>query len=776
MSSRAASFLGTLSLSLLTFGCSGGTSTDDGVGDEPPFTGASFLGATQDRDVDPTGRTLFVEFDGAMNTQDLETLSNYTVSGAVVQSASQVEPNEVQLTLNVPAVPGDALLTIAPGMRDATGDLSAGTSLSELVSTDTTAPTAASISGVAVSGINNDSATITFSDCMVAEDVERVSSWNIESPLGTPLDLDRAVVTYDADSLSATLTFGGGQNLTTGAELSAVLTTMRDIGGNTIEATAFGAGAVQTEVGGDTQAPQLLSVFPGETPGTLVYVFDEPVQFVETADLIASVPVSGTRFTFTEASAPGVLITADSSISVINELAAEVAFSVAPEVGDTASVFGVVDLAGNPMLPAVDFTVEVRNPNGPDLFMGSTELIAVEGERNDILRVTFDTDMHPSRLFDFQAYGLLLGFFVDTMGAKPSFDGAREVTFLLRGPTDHDIQTASTYILAAALTSSRQGVLINGTTQESGVIPTGDSAAPTLTSARIAPLSATGLIVEFSEALKESSSLVNARYTLDGAEATSTTLISPRVIALEFAQPPSIGQTLTVAATALEDRAGNSAASSADVAVQAADSSAPNVTGVTATAVSGSASDLVVITFNELIDPSSVADPSTLSVTVGGSTVSLAGSELFYQSSANTLTAELPSTLKLPFGQALTLNVGEIADPSGNAAQAAPVPAMVGGDSVAPTGLAAFVNYRVSTSGNVIEVTPNESLRAEASGADSWFASGGQTIEAVEAIGLERLRVTLDAPLGASETLTLTGATDLAGNISGAALVVDPME
>lgn len=763
-----------LAVGLLGFGCSKGSSNGGDAG-EPPTVGASFLGATQDREFDETGQVLVIEFDGAMHTGDAETVANYALTGLTVLSAEQIEPTKVRLTVDGPAVPGDALLTITPGMRDAESDLSPGVIRSKVTSTDTVAPAAARISGVAVSGINNDQATVHFTDSMVAADATCVSSWNIESPIGTPVDLDRAVVSYDEETLSATLTLGGDQNLTTGIEISAVLTTMRDIGGNTIEAAAFGAGAIVSEVAGDTAGPTLLSVFPGETPNTLIYVFDEPVSFVETADLLASVPVSGTRLSLFEASAPLVEIAPVSSTSILDGLGAEVTFAVAPEVGDTTAVYGVTDLAGNPMLPVAGVSVEARDPQSPDLFIGSTELIAVEGERNDLFRLTFDTDLHPHGLFEWYQYGLLAGFFVNTHGAKASFDGAREVTFLLRGPADHEFQLASTYQMAVARLRSRQGVEIDGTAYEFVVTPTGDSAPPTLTAARLAPSDPMALVVEFSEALGLDPGADAAQFSLDGTVPTSAAFLSPRVVTLGFAATPTAGQTLTVAVPALSDRAGNSAVSSASTAVQAADTAPPAITAVIATAVSDGPDELVV-TFDELIDPASFDDPDALSVTVGGSTVSLAGSELTYQSSGNTLTADLPGTLQLPFGEALVFSMSRLLDVSGNVALAETSATTVIGDQVAPSGLEAFVNFRADSTGDTIEVTPSESLRAAATGPSAWTASGGQSVEGVVAIGFDRFRVSLDAPLGANETLTLTDATDHAGNVAAAPLIVDPIE
>lgn len=771
ISAHAAAPLGAL---FLLTACSGGSA--GAPPDGPPILGAALLGATQDRDVDPMGSTLIVEFDRAMNTEDVETPDHYGVTSAAVLAAVQIEPQKVRLTLSGPVLPGETLLIVEPGMRDAEGRASEGTTGRAITSTDVDPPEAARIAGVTVAGLNNDSATIEFSDQMVASDVERVDSWNLESPLGTPVDLSRALIEYDEQARCATITLGGGQNLTTGVEISAVLSTMRDIGGNEIEATSFGSDAVTSLVVGDTVAPRLLSVYPGETANTLRFIFDEPVQFVRTVDLVASVPVWGTRVELDLASAPGFAQLPVSSRSIIDKLGAEVTFSVAPTPGDLASIAGVADLAGNVMLPVQGAVVEVRDPDGPDLFVGSTELIAYEGERNDLFRITFDRPLHPDGLFLDYRYGLLENFFVNTLGAKASFDGDREITFLLRGPIDHEVQTAHTYLLAIVQNMSRQGVPIETTAYEYVVTPTGDSTGPSLSEARVSPSNPNGLVVQFSEALAEAQAAATAAYDLDGAAPLSATFLSPRVVALEFSLPPTLGQTLTIQTAALRDRAGNQALAPATVTVQAADTTPPTIANVMATANPGTESDVIVLEFSELIDPASIPDPSSISVSVGASMATLNGAELFYQSAGNTLTAELADTLLLPFGDALTIEITGITDVAGNASAPLSGVAIVGGDQTAPSRLAAFVNYREDVAGTVIEVTPDEPLRPAATGTSAWSASGGQGVLDVTALGFDRFRLTLTAPLGTGDTLTLTGATDLAGNVAIGALAVDPIE
>ncbi|QDV07949.1 hypothetical protein Poly30_34850 [Planctomycetes bacterium Poly30] len=759
---------------LLLTACSGG-SVDDTPG-EPPLVGAALVGATQDRDFDPSGATLVVEFDGAMNTEDMETASHFGVTSGAVLSAVQIEPSKVRLTLSAPVLPGETLVIVEPGMRDAQGRASEGTTGRAITSTDVDPPVAARIAGVTVSGLNNDQATVEFDDLMVAPDVVRVDSWNLESPVGSPVDLSRAIIEYDEAARRATITLGGGQNLTTGAEISAVLTTMRDVGGNTIASTSFGSDAVSSLVIGDTVAPRLLSVFPGEAANTLRFVFDEPVQFVRTTDLISSTPIHGTRVELVQASAPGVTQQPIASSSVIDKLGAEVTFSVAPQAGDLATIAGVADLAGNVMLPVLEAVVEARDPIGPGLFVGSTELIAYEGERNDVFRMTFDKPLHPDGLFLDYRYGLLEYFFVNTLGAKASFDGDREITFLLRGPIDHEILVNSRYLLAVVGNRSRQGVPIETTTYEYVVTPTGDTTPPSLTAARLSPTSPNLVLVEFSEALGEAEAVALTGYALDGAAPTSASLVSPRVVALDFPSAPVLGQTLTVQASVLRDRARNQASALASVAVQGADTVPPSITGVSATAKPGTEADEIVLQFSELIDPDSVLDPASILVTVGSSTATLEGAELIYQSSGNTLTAELPDSLLLPFGEALNVEVADLRDVAGNVATAASGAATVAGDHAEPSSLAAFVNYRESTAGTVIEVTPNEPLRAAATGAGAWSASGGQGVLEVMALGFDRFRLTLSAPLAPNDTLSLNGATDLAGNTASGALTVDPVE
>lgn len=774
---RSPSVLSVLAAGLVITGCSGSSSPDGDGGDAggPSASGAAVTGAIQDRTFDPTGSTLIVAFEAGIEQADAEDETFYTVSTRTVVSAVQVSPSLVRLTLDGTAVPGDVTLSVSEGIQDLEGETSPGVQSLSIESTDTTAPAATSLSAMAISGMDNDQVEIVFDDDMVEADVENVSRWSIESPLGTPVDLSGAEVSYASTDRKATLTLEGGQNLQTSDSVTVIVTSVRDIAGNTIESTTFGVDAISSSVQGDAVAPRLLSAYPGATANTMRLVFDEPVKFVETADLIGSVPIAGTRFTFEEASAPGVDVSGLGSTSVIQGLGAEVTFAVAPEAGDTVTVFGVADLAGNVMAPAIAFPVEARDDTPPEILGGGVTLTAVEGERNDLFTVQFDRPVHPMGLYDTERYGLLFGFFETLSGASGTWNGSDQIQFLLEGETDHDVQAGGTYALAVVRIQSLQGVPVDEISQEGNIVAAGDAAPPSIVSARLHPSLAGVVLVEFSEAVSTDLAAVAASFQIAGQAATSAQVLFPRVVSVTFGSTPAIGAVLDVSSTALTDRAGNEAVSAAAVSIQAADNAAPGM-AASAEAIPGTARDLITVQFTESMDLDNLLDPATWSGAQDGSPLSFEGAKFSYASSGRTLSIALPDSVYLQTGATVTLTAASIVDVAGNEAASVSSTATVTGDSTAPSGLSAFVNFREATDGTVVDILPNEGLDGSTANALEWTASGGQAVLSAEAITPDRIRVTLDAALGPADTLTLLSVKDLAGNDSGGTLAVDPAE
>lgn len=756
-------------------GCSG-SSGDSGDGGDPPALGALVTGATQDRTFDPAGRTLEVAFDRDILQADAETTAFYSVTGAIVTAATQLTGSTVRVSVDSVVVPGDRVLTVAPGIRDTAGEVSPGAAMQAIDSTDTTEPDAASISGLTVSGSNNDVVTVVFTDDMVAAEVENPAHWALECPLGTPVDTAGATVTYDAANRTAALTVRASESLETGATVSAVFNTMRDIGGNVVRTTAFGTSAVVSVVTGDVTPPTLVSAAPGDGASTLRLLFDEPVKYVETADLLVSSPTSGTRFGFRPAIGPGNHFLATESTVILGGLGVEVTFPVAPGAGDMATAFGLADLAGNLIEPVDFFPVVARDAVEPALFTGSTTLTAVEGENNDIVTVQFDRPMHPFGLFEDFNYGLLLGFFVDMGGAERSWNGTDTVTFALNGDLDHNVQQGETYILAVASLLSSQGVRVGGTSQESNIVAGGDSTPASVQSATLDPTVAEAVVVTFSEAMDTNQMVATANYSLPGRTVVSAVSVGPRTVRVTLDTAPLVSEVLTVTANGQTDRAGNSAAATANVAVTAADSSGPSVAGFTAVAVPGDGDDMATVTFSELVDPAGALDPSSYSITAGGAAVDLTGASLSYASSTSTVTLRLARGVHLPFGASASVTVTGVVDTSGNAGVPAPFGATVGGDGTGPSALTGFLDLRSSATGSMVIVGVDGDLGPSADQTSSWSASGGQSVLGVSRLGGGRFRVSLDGPLGAADTVTLTGAADFAGNPAAGPLVVDPVD
>lgn len=754
-------------------GSDGGTEPPD---DDPPEVGAAVTGAVQDRAGDPSGATLLVTFDEELLQADAETTSFYSVGTLNVTGATLVAPSIVRLSLDGAAVPGDVTLSVSAGLRDEDGTPSAASGAVTITSTDSIAPAATGLTAEAITGGDNDVVVVGFDDDMVESDVESVVRWSLESPIGASVDLMGATVEYDAPTRAATLTLAGGQNLETSDDIAVVLTSVRDVGGNTIEATSFGIDAVTGQVDGDVDAPELLVVYPGATANTLVYVFDEPVKFIETADLIGQVPVSGTRFTFAEASAPTIEIAAAASTSVLNGLGAEVTFAVQPEVSDAASLFGVTDLAGNPVQPVNDAGVIARDLTPPEIAPGGVTLTAVEGERNDVMEVVFDRPVHPQGLLDTERYGLLFGFFEDLRGTTGVWDGNDRVTFVLEGETDHTIQTGGTYILAVVRFLSMQGASVDEITTEGSIVAGGDAAAPSLVSARLHPAASTDVFVEFSEAIRSDVASVASAFEVGGQTATAVTLLSPRVVRATFPGAVGLGASLDVGVAALTDLAGNAAASTASASVQAADAAAPTLATLSADAVDGSAADQLTFTLSESVDLAQALLPGNYSATQNGQPLDLTGSTLRYSSVDRSIELTLPPTSHLVTGASVQLTANVLTDHAGNQALNDAILATVTGDSTAPTLFEGFVNFRESVTSTVVDVTFDEALDASANDTLAWSASGGQTVTDVERLAPERVRLTLSAALGASETITLTGATDLAGNAAAGPIAFDPAE
>jgi hypothetical protein len=285
---------------LFTASCSSSSSTT------PDTTAPAISSVTQNRSFDPTGLTVDVLWNEAVEMTSANTTANYTVSVGTISSATlQPDNRTVRLVMAALAVPGDITYgSIAAGVTDTTGnELAAPITGVALVADDTTAATAA-FAGVTVAGANNDQFTVLFGDTMIETEVEDVTNWTVESPVGTAFDLTNATFTYvEADNtvtvdLGATVPGISGtdsNNLQTGEVVRLTFTGVRDLSGNDVAATATDGVAA-----GDNMPPTADSVWADGISDELTVRFSEPVKPVAFGDLYTTGLNAGARFHLTD--------------------------------------------------------------------------------------------------------------------------------------------------------------------------------------------------------------------------------------------------------------------------------------------------------------------------------------------------------------------------------------------------------------------------------------------------------------------------------------------
>jgi hypothetical protein len=725
---------------------------------------------TQNRNFDPSGRTLDVEFDEDLDEASAETLVNWAVSGTqVLQTADLLAGgNVVRLVFDAAVIPGDHTLSV-DAIADLAGNTMPGPQLALAVGTsDSVPPDLVRASARAVEGIDDDVVLVTFDDDMLEAEVEDVGHWSFESPVGTPISLATSTADYNPATRVARLVLHGW-SLRRFDDFSIGFTNVRDLGGNVIQSSQL-TGDVRSE----TNPPELVSValYAG-VPDALNIGFSEPCAQLD--DLYdATLNPDGTRYVLRAAG--GAFLANAISATPINDFQdVLVQFGVVVGPTDTVDVFGVEDLAGNPLFPVLATPSVAADGTVPDLAAGLSTLTAFSGESNDVITIVFDRPMSPYGLLQTANYTISSGGNdVDLTGAELEFDGTSTVTIRLGSGPYADLQTGAAYDITVEGAWSAQGVQIAPGSTDAGLVCGGDAVAPGVLAgdARVDPAVADALIVAFTEAVDESDAEDPSHYDLNaGNLATAAELIGPRHVRVTFGVTPLAGDTLQFTAT---DLAGNT--STASLAVTAADTTPPLIVSVAGTLSAGWGGDTVSVIFNEPVDYATALSPGSYQIQTGATVLSLVGATFRYASATDTVTIELAGGQELVTGAALLVTVAGVADVAGNAMPASiQVGGPTSGDATDPDFDGAFVNLRADPSGTVVDVRFSEDVdETFLTTTGNWTATG-TSVSAVEVLERDHCRVTLTAALGAAGTLGLTGLPDVAGNVAGA-LTVDPLE
>lgn len=746
-------------------------------GDEPldvdgePFT-ASFSGtvagdatapvpltAVQRRNLDTWGRTIDVRFGEDLDETSAEDVNNWSIPGLNVQSATLVAMRVVRLVFDDTAVPGDVTISIS-GVTDLAGNTMVAVPAQSFTSSDLRPPAGVSSIAEAIEGLDNDTLYVSFDDRLIQSEIEDGANWVLESPIGTVLDMSNASIAYDTAARTATVTLGAatGIDLQTDTDYSLSWVGVRDLGGNSISSATL-TGEVDAEV----LLPSVVAAYVDAlAPNSLYVRFSEPCQQL---DDIAGL----TEFQVFDNSGllKGVALNA---IPEAGGLRVELVFGFALIAGsDTLALRGVLDAAGNPLFSVTDIALESEYGLAPTLDTFQSTFTAVEGERNDVIELVFDRPMSPWTLLDPARFDIELGGLdLDLSSATFTFDGQSTVTIALDGPGAPDLESGASYDITLHDVYSAQGVYADPNIVYS-VIAGGDASGPSLPAgwARLDASSSTDtLLVVFSEALETVSAENVGNYLLNGATAPdSVELIDWRTVRLVFSGGVIVGDTLDFSGVA--DLAGNVGVGTR--AVSAADVNGPVVVSAQALSVAGPGGDRVEVEFSRPLELGEALSVSNWTLTMGSYSYDLTDARLRWSSSDFTVVIELPVGQELEFGATVTVGASGLTDLAGLAlSPAASLNVAVQGDSTAPDFAAAFVNYRVSASGTVVDVVFDEAVApAFALDAFNWVASNGALVLGVEQRSPDYFRLELSLGLAPGDTLELNGLPDLAGNSSG---------
>jgi hypothetical protein len=731
---------------------------------------------TQNRVADTSGKTLDVTFTEDVDPTTATNAANYTFTPALtVNTASVVAGNLVRLQTDSVALPGDYTLTVAQAVSDPAGnDLGSAFGPAGFPSTDVSAPSAIAVSGTAVEGAENDQISVLFDDDMVPAEVQDVSNWTLESPIGTPVSLAGSTVTYSASGGVATLALDapGATALVRSFDLQVDFSGMRDLGGNSVVATPITATVV-----GESNRPGLEAAFINAGTGDEVTLrFSEPMRRLTDVFDAVSNP-AGVKYIVTDA-ATGAPLAPVSVAEVDGGLGVVLSFGAVIDPASTVDVVGLVDLAGNVLFPVLASALEAEVTDVPAI--STVTFLAVEGTDNDQISVTFNHPMSAWGITSSDSYSCTdsAAGVVPLTDATFSFDGADTVTINLAAASNVDLQSALSYELTLEASPTRPlrtkwGTVLPISSASPLTAVTGDVSAgpsPITSLAIVDPSSTENAFVIFSESVEAVAAVDPLNYTYGGGTvATSAVLVDPRVVQVTFAGV-TVAPANSVDVNALVvDTAGNASTGVVSLAVTA-DTTVPTITSSTAVIAPGFGGDYVDVAFDEALDPATATLSGNYVLTNGSETLRLLG--VIHDSEANSVRLLVDD---MPEGATIITTVQGIADFAGNGF-AAPVasPAVAGGDVTTPGISGGVINFWWDAAGTTVDVRFSEDVDYSfAEVFANWSTSGTVTVTATEAIGIDHVRLTLSAPLGPGETVELqAGLSDAAGNVAGSLSIV----
>ncbi|MBI4575084.1 MAG: Ig-like domain-containing protein, partial [Planctomycetes bacterium] len=737
--------------------------------------GPTVLRAVQDTAADPTGATLQLRFDEAVEATTAGSASSYASSGPATASAALLfDAQSVRVRLQSPATPGVTTLAVQ-GVKDLAGNLMAPATSLAVAAPDTTPPGLAQVAAESVPGGPPDEVRVRYDEPVDAVDAVDAARYALESPTGTPLSLSGAGLSYDTAAQTARLQLSGA-SLAAGASFQVRVTGVRDVFGNAMGSTAAGGTVTTAFAGLDAEPPRIAGAsarsVSGPSNDTVQVVYDEEVDSSAAATLAsyrlesptgAQRDLTGSRVAY-DAATRTATITLDAPAGGV---------TLATGASFTVLVDGVRDAAGNPVYPGTSRAGKVEGDATPPRVTGAVQDLGLDPTARTVA-VDFDEAVDAAAAGAPGSYSLGTGG-PATVSATPQAGGTRVLLAFASAvlPGRDTLTVKDVRDLA--------GNVIVTTAQ---ALSSTDGTPPTL--AGLAARSASGaandtVVVTYSEPVVESDAVARSNFVLESptgtvldlgtadlrydaaARATAITLGGGRPVDLRT------GASATVRLTAVRDLAGNALAAGAAASSQVAgDATPPAIASSAATAVSGAANDTIAVVYDEDVEAAGASDPASYALEQPtGAARPLATATASYDAATRTATLTLGGGSPVDLstragGDSYTVRVSGVRDLAGNAAAGVSSSGTVGGDRAPPT-----VARAVQVAPDTVDVAFSEVVSAASVLAAGFAATGGApaTTSATLLAGGTAVRVVFAAAFPGTGTLEVQGVSDLAGNL-----------
>ena len=519
-------------------------------------TAPFILGVTQNTAIDPLGHTVDIAFSEIVDTNTALSTFNYVANyvggpGNPLLAVPVGNGDTVRVTFPQPVVPGQETVDVQ-SVEDLAGNEMTASLAIATSPDDAIGPQIASVSVAAVSGIFNDTVTISFDEQVLLSGAQDLSNYSLQSPVGNAIAFGAGTqLLYDQNSRTATLVLSSMSvetNLQTGADFLLSLSNIRDVAGNALQ-----SGPQSGVVTGDATGPQIIN--PGvlqktsvnPTGSTVDVSFDEAVSKAA-GENAANYTSDGGQ-------------TALWSVLVNNGATARVTFDSAVPAGATVTVNNIQDLAGNSMVSTAN-TVVADETLPPSIL--SIVANAPANAQNDTITVAFDEAMLPSAALN------PANFAVESPPGTPiTLDALSVITYNAATYTTN-IVLSSPVNPANLQVSGGFKVTVNNLTDVAGnAIPaasnsvtgtvSGDTAPPTIANVTMVPTLTKILEIEFSEQL-DPASVATATWTFSqflqtSAPGAASLNSDGKTVRLVATFGNSAGQTIDV--TGIKDLAGN---------------------------------------------------------------------------------------------------------------------------------------------------------------------------------------------------------------------------